>query len=46
MILTRRTKVGMIQQNYNVIGKVDAGVEENRFKLKTMQKITLCTFRI
>ena len=39
MVLTKRTKVEMIQQNYNMIDEINFRAEAKRFTHKTIQKI-------
>ena len=45
MVLTgTRTKVGMTQQNYNVIDRINFIAEVKQFKHKVMQKLKSCQF--
>ena len=38
MVLTTRTKVGMIRQNYNSIDGINSSAEAKRFTYETMQR--------
>ena len=45
MVLSKRTKVGMVRQNYNVIDRVNFRAEAKRFTHKTTDaKKTSCYF--
>ena len=38
MVLTTKTKVGMIRQNYNLIDGINSSAEAKRFTYETMQR--------
>ena len=38
MVLTTRTKVGMIRQNFNLIDEINFSAEAKRFTYDTMQR--------
>ena len=41
MVLTTRTKVGMMRQNYNMIDGINFRAEAKQFTHKTMQKYNM-----